>query len=268
MPDTKALNFEQVAEYITTKLPREAPAMFGLHTNAEIGYLTATGDDLLKTVLSMSPLLASAASSSSSSTAEKGGKDKETVAAGAGGSGGGGVRAILDSLLERLPAEFSMIELEMRSSTMLKGPTAPFVLVCLQECESMNVLLQEIRRSLVELRKGLDGQLNMSEPMEDLSQALSINQVPGRNPFHKCSWERLAWPSRRGLQSWFSDLLKRVDQLAKWSAEFVTPVSVWLPGLFNPMAYLTAVMQKTARATGLPLDKMTMSGEGDTWMDQ
>jgi DNA-binding response OmpR family regulator len=34
--------------------------------------------------------------------------------------------------------------------------------------------------------------------------------VPGRNPFHKCSWEALAWPSRRGLASWDLDLLKRV----------------------------------------------------------
>ncbi len=77
----------------------------------------------------------------------------------------------------------------------------------------MNELLDEIRRSLVELRKGMDGALNMSEAMEDLAAALAINQVPGRNPFHKCSWEALAWPSRRGLASWFLDLLRRVEQV-------------------------------------------------------
>jgi dynein heavy chain len=32
---------------------------------------------------------------------------------------------------------------------------------------------------------------------------------------------------------------------------------MWLPGLFNPTAYLTAVMQVTARRTGSPLDQMT-----------
>ncbi len=41
----------------------------------------------------------------------------------------------------------------------------------------MNALLSEIRRSLVELAKGLDGQLNMSEGMEDLASALSRNEV-------------------------------------------------------------------------------------------
>ena len=41
----------------------------------------------------------------------------------------------------------------------------------------MNALLAEIRRSLVELAKGLDGQLNMSDAMEDLSSALAKNEV-------------------------------------------------------------------------------------------
>lgn len=121
----------------------------------------------------------------------------------------------------------------------------------------MNTLITEIRRSLSELQKGLDGQLNMSEPMEDLMQALSINQVPGRNPFHKTSWEKLAWWSKKSLSSWFLDLLRRVNQLEDWSMDLVLPYSLWLPGLFNPTAFLTAVMQVTARRNGYPLDNMT-----------
>ena len=42
----------------------------------------------------------------------------------------------------------------------------------------------------------------------------------------------------------------------------VTPFSVWLPGLFNPTSYLTAVMQVTARRTGMPLDQMTTETHG------
>jgi len=33
---------------------------------------------------------------------------------------------------------------------------------------------------------------------------------------------------------------------------------LWLSGLFNPMSFLTAIMQITARATGLPLDDMRL----------
>lgn len=47
----------------------------------------------------------------------------------------------------------------------------------------MNALLSEIRRSLIELDKGLKGQLNMSQSMEDLSTAFGLNEWPGRNPF-------------------------------------------------------------------------------------
>jgi len=238
VPDVSGMRFEDVNEYVVTSLPREGPPMFGLHPNAEIGYLTNVAEDLFSTILSLS----------------------------GGGSGGGSsgaagnnaVRNTLNALLEQLPENFVLLDIEARAAPLLSQKTAPFVLVAMQECTRMNELLDEIRRSLIELRKGLDGQLNMSEPMEDLAVALNINQVPGRNPFSKCSWEKLAWPSRRGLQAWFADMLKRVDQLARWSSTLVTPVSLWLPGLFNPMAFLTAIMQVTARQTGLPLDNMAI----------
>jgi len=121
----------------------------------------------------------------------------------------------------------------------------------------MNVLLAEMMRTLIELGKGLKGQLNMSIPMEELSGCLGINQVPGRNPFHTCSWEKIAWFSMKPLNSWFDDVKRRCDQLSTWAEELVRPFSLWLPGTFNPTAYVTAVMQVTARSEGLPLDKMT-----------
>jgi len=45
------------------------------------------------------------------------------------------------------------------------------------------------------------------------------------------------------------DLIIRCAQLESWSEEFTTPVVLWLSGLFNPMSFLTAIMQITARAT-------------------
>lgn len=41
----------------------------------------------------------------------------------------------------------------------------------------MNVLLFELKRSLLELVKGMDGQLNMTQAMEDLQTALGKNEV-------------------------------------------------------------------------------------------
>ena len=113
---------------------------------------------------------------------------------------------------------------------------------------------------------GMKGQLNMSQSMEDLIQAIATNQWPGRDPFSLCRWESKAWPSAKNLLSQYNDMLLRVAQLKTWSTELVTPFSLWLSGLFNPTSYLTAVMQVTARRTGMPLDQMTTETHVTTFL--
>ena len=121
----------------------------------------------------------------------------------------------------------------------------------------MNTLLTEIRQTLIDLDKGLKGQLNMTQSMEDMMLAFTLNQFPGRNPFDACTWEKLAWPSKKSLFSQFADMLKRIGQLETWTEDLVTPFSVWVSGMFNPTAFMTAVKQVTARSQGSALDKMT-----------
>jgi dynein heavy chain len=139
-----------------------------------------------------------------------------------------------------------MIEINMRAKE-----KSPYVVVCLQECERMNTLLSTIRFSLFELDAGLKGQLNITDSMEVLSTSLALNRVPAE-------WEKYAYFSKKTLLDWFIDLLLRILQLTNWSTDLITPKSLWIPGLFNPMSFLTAIMQVTARATGLPLDKMAV----------
>lgn len=85
------------------ELPPENPNMFGLHSNAEIGYLTNLGESLCFTILQCS-----------------------------GSSGGGGgakkdelVNELIIKFLERLPPEFNMIELKAKTKD-----RSPFVVVC------------------------------------------------------------------------------------------------------------------------------------------
>ena len=48
------------------------------------------------------------------------------------------------------------------------------------------------------------------------------------------------------------------EQLKIWTkGDLSLPTSVWLPGLFNPKAFITAVMQTYARTNKLPLDVMS-----------
>jgi dynein heavy chain len=60
------------------------------------------------------------------------------------------VKASLDELLEKLPEEFNIVELHGKVEE-----KTPYILVALQECERMNNLTREIRRSLKEVNLGL-----------------------------------------------------------------------------------------------------------------
>jgi dynein heavy chain len=56
----------------------------------------------------------------------------------------------VDELLDKLPEAFNMIELSGRVEE-----RSPYVVVACQECERMNILTLEMRRSLKELDLGL-----------------------------------------------------------------------------------------------------------------
>nr|KAJ3400405.1 Dynein heavy chain 17, axonemal [Polyrhizophydium stewartii] len=157
------------------------------------------------------------------------------------------VKAMLDEIMEKLPDSFNVAELIARVEE-----RTPYISVAIQECDRMSMLTTEIRRSLKELELGLKGDLTISEHMELLMNSLYLNEVPAR-------WEKLAYPSLQPLGAWYGDLLLRIKELEAWVAEFNLPSVVWLPGLFNPQSFLTAIMQTTARKNEWPLDRMVLT---------
>lgn len=60
------------------------------------------------------------------------------------------VKALLDDILEKLTDEFNIPELMAKVEE-----RTPYIVVAFQECERMNLLTSEIRRSLRELDLGL-----------------------------------------------------------------------------------------------------------------
>jgi len=65
-----------------------------------------------------------------------------------------------------------------------------------------------------------------------------------------------AWRTNKNLDPWFADVIARTQQLRQWGNDLVMPSSLWLSGTFNPMAFITAVMQTTARKRGWALDNV------------
>ncbi|XP_063095395.1 dynein axonemal heavy chain 11 isoform X2 [Cavia porcellus] len=222
------LDYSGYHQYIEETLPPESPALYGLHPNAEIEFLTVTSNTLFRTLLEMQPSTAHGSDELGQSTEDK-------------------VRNVLDDILERLPEEFNMAEIMQKTSN-----RSPYVLVCFQECERMNILIREIRVSLQQLDLGLKGELVLSPDVEAQHSALSYDRVPH-------TWSKLAYPSTYSLAQWFNDLLLRCRELDTWTQDLALPAVVWLSGFFNPQSFLTAIMQTMARKNEWPLDRMCLT---------
>ncbi|XP_055096955.1 dynein axonemal heavy chain 17 [Symphalangus syndactylus] len=224
------LDYKGYHEYIDENLPPESPYLYGLHPNAEIGFLTVTSEKLFRTVLEMQSKEMDAGAGTGVSREEK-------------------VKAVLDDILEKIPETFNMDEVMAKAAE-----KTPYVVVAFQECGRMNILTNEMRRSLKELNLGLKGELTITTDMEDLSTALFYGTVPD-------TWVARAYPSMMGLAAWYADLLLRIRELEAWTTDFALPTTVWLAGFFNPQSFLTAIMQSMARKNEWPLDKMCLSVE-------
>ena len=128
------LSYKQYVEYVDEQLANDTPTAFGLHANSEIGFMSQQADALFKAAAELQPR---------------------------GGAGSGGmtlqekVKRILDDITEKLPDLFPLGELQERT----QDDITPYTSVFLQECERMNMLLFELKRSLAELDLGLKGDL-------------------------------------------------------------------------------------------------------------
>ncbi len=103
-PDPAKFDRESYRKYIEEKLPQEAPQMFGLHPNAEIGYLTTLGETLFSMILTIQGGGSSA-----------GGRKKEDI-----------VKEFIIKFLSVLPANYIMLDLIARAKE-----KTPYQIVCI-----------------------------------------------------------------------------------------------------------------------------------------
>ncbi|XP_053153093.1 dynein axonemal heavy chain 9 isoform X3 [Hemicordylus capensis] len=144
------MDYNGYHQYIDDALPAESPYLYGLHPNAEIGFLTQTSEKLFRTVLELQPRDTSLGEGAGATREEK-------------------VKVLLDDILEKLTDEFNIIELIAKVEE-----RTPYIVVAFQECERMNLLTSEIRRSLRELDLGLKTGLLADARLKDLTPSMPI----------------------------------------------------------------------------------------------
>ncbi|KAE9226456.1 Dynein beta chain, flagellar outer arm [Phytophthora fragariae] len=265
--------FDRILEHVHTSLLNETPTAFGLHPNAEVAFRTDSGQVLLQSMLLLT---------TKEDDAQENDSDDEEE-----GTGGGSAaketadavqlaaEGVLQDVLENYrDFRFDIQELFFKGSSdsgqrdggsrRSKGGSVssseaddmdPFQTVFLQECQRMNYLLQTMTDSLSELELAFRGDVPLTEAMEKLQTFLYYERVPD-------NWLAAACPSRRSLAPWLANLQQRIAQLQEWIGSAPDlPLVLWLPGLFNPQAFLTAVLQTAARKHNVELDSLHITAD-------
>jgi len=223
--------YNKYIDHIDVALAGDTPLAYGLHPNAEIGFRMAQSDELFGTLIALQPREAGS------------------------GDGDESPQHIAENVTMDLLDRFRDVSFDIEGIKDMIDEMGPFQNVFLQECGQMNMLLEEIRRSLVELNAGFAGELTMSDVMEQLMLNLCNDEVPS-------TWATLAWPSMRPLGSWTLDLTARLEQLQTWvDTPNENPACTWISGLMNPQSFLTAIMQQSAQRNRQELDKLIVYTE-------
>ncbi|KAI9223372.1 dynein heavy chain and region D6 of dynein motor-domain-containing protein [Blastocladiella britannica] len=201
-----------------------APDVFGLHPDAEIGYLTNFVRDIWTQLVALQPRRAAGA----------GGMSRDDV-----------IANTARDVLARIPPPVEVLKIRKHFGT----PT-PTQIVLLQELERWNLLVDRMSSTLRDLQRAIKGEIGMSQKLDELSSNLYNGTLPSM-------WKALAPQTEKGLGSWMAHFDRRFQQYSTWikSGE---PTVMWLSGLHVPESYLTALVQVACRKNGWSLDRSTL----------
>jgi dynein heavy chain len=199
----------------------QSPAVFGLHSNAEINFFIASSKEIYNGLLAMQT--------------------------GTGGDSGGMTRdEYVDKTAREMTATLPNEELQFIKEDV---PT-PNEVVLLQEIARFEILVKKMYAQLGDLRKAIKGEIGMSQALDELGTALFNGQLPG-------AWVKSCPQTQKPLGSWMDHLMRRYGQYDKW-CKGEEPKVFWFSGLHIPESLLSAIVQTSSRRRGWALDKSTL----------
>ncbi|CAD2214810.1 hypothetical protein AGDE_00451 [Angomonas deanei] len=210
------------------------PNVFGLHPNAETGYLRNATEIMWSSLIELMPR---------SGAVSGGGESKEQM-----------LLKLTDDILSQIPQPFDMKQVTRKENERASengfDAVQPTQVVLLQEVQRWNVLVNTMSSSLKELQRALAGEIGMSSDLDDLALSLNNGQLPA-------AWRRFAPATRKNLGRWLAHFQRRLQQYQRWSMNG-EPKCMWLSGLMVPDSYLSALVQVTCRKYKWPLDRSTI----------
>lgn len=220
----KRYEYDHFIKHITSLPQVHSPEVFGLHKNSGITRALRNSDNLLYSALKVH---------GEGHTASSGEAEKVLV-------------NICNDILQKLPDKFDL-EAAKKKFPIVYAESMNTVLV--QEMERFNRLHAEIKNSLINVQKAVEGIVLMTPALELVSSSLILGRIPE-------AWGKVSYPSLKTLPSYISDFLERLLFLHKWFNNGKPPV-FWLSGFFFTQAFLTGAKQNFARKYTIPIDQLT-----------
>ncbi|KAL7421138.1 dynein heavy chain [Cryptotrichosporon argae] len=120
-----------------------------------------------------------------------------------------------------------------------------------RETSTGQALLARVRRDLADLVGACDGTLKQTNELRALLADLARGTVPPH-------WRRFKTAKGVAVGAFISNLAARLAQLERVAVSGAggAKTSVWLSGLFQPEAYVTATRQAAAHRTGASLERL------------
>lgn len=205
-----------------------APAVFGLHDNANITKQRAESQKLFDSILI-----------TETGKEEAGDGDKTST-----------LQDLASEILRKLPKEF---DIEMIKAKYHVQYNESMNTVLTQECIRYNKLTNTIRNSLQTLSRALVGQVVMSEEIEKLGDSLYVGKIPN-------AWTEVSYPTLMNLSSYIEDLIVRIAFIKDW-VEHERPTIVALDAVFFIHGFLTGVLQNFARKQKVAIDEVCFDFE-------
>ena len=213
------MSHEGYLKYIEQEMPKETPLGYGLHPNAEIDYRTVQCERLFDILVDLQP-----------KGAGSGGAVEDTK-----------IKEFFDLIQNQLSLEGLKINLEDLAGKMDETTRGPYQNAFMQEVEKLNTLINGILKSLFELDLAYKGELTMNEAMEALEDCIRLNRRPPQ-------WDKIGYPSERGLISWAENIKARIDQMNIWKEDPIKiPKVIFINRLINPNSFLVAIKQVFCR---------------------
>jgi dynein heavy chain 1 len=159
----------------------------------------------------------------------------------------------LNTWVEMLPGAKTLLELVKKMRVDAKGGAPDPLKRCFErEISLCAKLVQKIHRDFDSMFQIVRGELKLTNYLRSLMLDLSKGLIPKH-------WMSYVVPESTSFGVWLVDLQQRVKQLQRiGGSSDLGKEPIWLGGLFNPEAFITATRQAAARAHSWSLENLEL----------